>query len=90
MFERLYFHKSYSSQYSNEKVQSTTGKKKCTVAVALMKARDFLDFRCREKHINWKKKKLVKLIFFFFLKLLAKRFWLTLKRFSRFNNNVHG
>ena len=76
-------------QYSNEKVQSTTGKKKCTVAVALMKARDFLDFRCREKHINWEKKKMVKLIFFF-LKLLAKRFWLTLKRFSRFNNNVHG
>ena len=38
-----------------------------TCTVALMKARNCLDFWRREKHVNWKKQKMVKIYFLKFL-----------------------
>ena len=59
--------------------------KACTVAV--MKARNSLAVRWREKLANWKKtgdgeKK--------FFKVLANRFWLTSESYSWFNKVAHG
>ena len=61
--------------------------KACTVA--FMKARNSLVVRCREKHVNWKKRKTEDGENLFF-KALDNRFWLTSKSYSWFNKVVHG
>ena len=56
--------------------------------VAFMKARNSFVIRCREKHVNLKKKAEDGENLFF--KALANRFWLTSKSYSWFNKVVHG
>ena len=51
--------------------------KACTVT--FMKGKKYLVIRCREKRVNLKKKKMIKVYFF---KALGNRFWLTLKLIS--------
>ena len=56
--------------------------------VAFMEVASSLVVRCREKHVNWKKKTENGENLFF--KALASRFWLTSKSYSWFNNVGNG
>ena len=56
--------------------------------VAFMEVASSLVVRCREKHVNWKKKTENGENLFF--KAPASRFWLTSKSYSWFNNVVNG
>ena len=55
--------------------------------VPFMKARDSFVVLYIEERVNWKKNRMVKI---YFLKLPAKRFWLTSKSCSWFNKVVYG
>ena len=61
---------------------------KTVCAIASIKARNSLVVQCRERKVNWKKKREGGKNLFF--KALANTFWLTTKSYSWFNEVAHG